>query len=123
MLGANREDWLMLSAAGKPGNILGTWTSAIIDHDVRGDNELIAAVADRRIYVVGITCISSGNVNVTLESDGTDLTGPLPFHRSDQLVWPIAARGWYVCTGNGGGLNMRLSSAMLISGVVTYYVA
>ena len=104
--------------------IPGTWASAAVDGSTSGDNELVALVGGSSIYIVGITLVSQGDVEVVLESGiaGPDLTGAVSLSADGQgFVWPVAARGWWAKTDSGESLNMRLDAAIQVTGIVAYY--
>lgn len=90
-----------------------------------GDNTIVAAVAGKQIWVLECVLMSSGTVNVKFQSgaSGTDITG---------LFYLIANTGF--AKNHGGGdrvielcrtatgelLNLNLSGAVPVGGVVTY---
>ena len=101
-----------------------TWASAAVSGNTSGDNELVALGATQRSYIVGITLVAQGDVDVVLESGtaGPDLTGAISLSADGNgFVWPIAARGWWARTDVGESLNMRLNAAVFVTGIVTYY--
>jgi hypothetical protein len=107
-------------------NVPATWASAAVSDNTNGDNELVAVVAGQRIYIVGITLVAQGDVDMVLESGtaGPDLTGAMSLSADGVgFVWPIAARGYWARTDVGESLNMRLNAAVFVTGIVTYYTA
>lgn len=105
------------------GSVPESWASTTISGVVLGNNELVAAAAGSRVRVVGLMLSAQGPVVVNLESSvaGPDLAGPITLISGANFVWPIAPRGWWVRTDIGENLNMRLSAAVVVGGVVTYY--
>ena len=104
--------------------IPGTWASAAVDGSTSGDNELVALVGGSSIYIVGITLVSQGDVEVVLESGiaGPDLTGAVSLSADGQgFVLPVPARAWWAKTDSGESLNMRLDAAIQVTGIVAYY--
>ncbi len=89
-----------------------------------GDNVLVAAVAGQRDYILGIHFATNGGANnVSLQDSGTaNLRSP---------AWVLGAdvdkelRGmpkgrWWERTAEGTGLDMNLSAATAVSGVLVY---
>lgn len=103
-----------------------TWQSVAVEGNTNGDNGLVMAHTNRRIYVVGALLVAQGDVDVVLESGtaGNDLTGPLSLAADGNgFVLPLAARGYWFRTQVGESLNMRLNAAVTVAGVITYYIA
>jgi len=106
-----------------------TWDSVEVNGSNNGNNELVAAVPRRRIYVVGLVLIGQspqGGVHVTIQSGiggRTLITDLLLPTDGDGLVMPIPARGWWCRTDVGESLNMNLGAAVPVTGVLTYYTA
>ena len=91
-----------------------------------GDNTVVAAVATKKIKVLGVVLKAAGAVNVRFESgaSGTALTGVMSMFANDPgVVVPIAPMGehWFE-TAAGALLNLELSGAVQVSGFIVYYV-
>ncbi len=98
---------------------------AAIAADALGANTLVAAVAGERIRVVSLVLVASGGANTAqLQSGagGLALTGAMDLINNGQLVLPYQAAGWCE-TGAGDLLNLDLSAAALVAGMVGYVMA
>lgn len=90
-----------------------------------GDNTLVAAVTGKKIRVLSLVLSAAGAVNVRLESGagGTALTGVMVMAAAgDQIVLPFNPLGW-VETAAAALLNLELSGAVAVTGVVNYVLA
>jgi len=90
-----------------------------------GNNTLVTAVAGKKIKVLGIILVVSGDVDVRLESgaDGTALTGVISLAADGNgFVLPVAPIGYHwVETAAAALLNLELSAAVQVSGVLVYH--
>lgn len=87
-----------------------------------GDNTLVAAVTGRKIRVLALVLVASGGANnVRLESgaSGTALTGVMNLAANGQLILQHNPAGW-VETAAATLLNLELSAATAVAGVLTY---
>jgi len=87
-----------------------------------GDNTLLAAQgAGVKIRVLGILLVAASAVNVRLESGagGTAMTGVIPLEANTGFVLPFADFGWGSTAANAL-LNLELSAAVQVSGVLLY---
>lgn len=101
-----------------------TLLTAAIAASSSGDNTLVAAVASQRIYVVGLFLSVNGAVNVKLKSASTDLTGLFYGQTAGNgIVLPHAGdRGAYWArTAVNEALNLNLSGAVAVGGLLVYY--
>lgn len=94
---------------------------AVIDHASSGDNTVVSAVASNKIRVVAAFLVSAGSVNVRFESgaSGTALTGQMNLVANTGFVLPYNPLGWFE-TGVNTLLNLELSAAVSVDGVVQY---
>ena len=94
---------------------------AIINAASSGNNTLVAAVTGKKIRVTSLMLISAGTVNVRFESaaDGTALSGEMPLIANVGFVLPPHPKGWAE-TAVGALLNMELSAAISVDGLLTY---
>lgn len=94
---------------------------AVIDHAVSGNNTLVAAVAGKKIRVLGFVLVSAGTVTARFESaaDGTALTGQMTLAVNTVVSSGYNALGWFE-TVAGQLLNLELSAAVSVDGVLTY---
>ena len=87
-----------------------------------GNNTLVAAVAGKTIRVLSAVLVASGGANTArFESaaDGTALSGLMDILDNGQLVMPRNGFGWLE-TVAGELLNLELSAATLVAGVLVY---
>lgn len=95
---------------------------AAVSAAAAGDNTLVAAVAGKRIRVLALILVASGGaLSVRLESGagGAALTGVMDLAADGQLVLPWNPAGWCQ-TAVAALLNLELSAATLVAGVLTY---
>ena len=91
-----------------------------------GDNTLVAAVSGAKIKVLEVVLVAASDVNVRFESGagGTALTGVMSLLAAgdNALVLPLAQPGyhWFE-TVAGALLNLELSGAVQVSGLIVYY--
>ncbi len=100
---------------------LGPIKRAPISGASSGANTLVAAVAGRKIRVIGLFLFSAGTVTVTIQTaaGGTALIGALPMVAQSSVTLPATLLGW--CdTVAGDLLNMNLSTTVAITGCVLY---
>jgi len=99
---------------------------APFDVDSLGANVVIAAVANRRIRVLGGMCITSGACNVRWRSGvaGRLLTGWLPLTAAGNgFVWEVKFIGYHwIETDPGEPLVMELSAGDQTGGMLVYDV-
>ncbi len=94
---------------------------AIIDDALLGDNTLVAAVTGKKIRVLSLMLVASGSVNVRFESgaSGTALSGQMQLTTQDGFTLPFNPIGWFE-TAITTLLNMELSAAVSVDGMLTY---
>ena len=95
---------------------------AVIAAAGAGDNTLVAAVTAKKIRILSAVLVASGGANtVRFESDadGTALSGLMDIGDNGQLVLPLNGFGWLE-TVAGELLNLELSAATLVAGVLVY---
>lgn len=93
----------------------------IIDHAASGDNQVVAAVAGKKILVLGFFLVAAGAVTARFESGagGTALTGQMVLAANSQLSVPYNPAGWFE-TAAGAALNLELSAATSVDGALVY---
>lgn len=84
-----------------------------------GDSELVAAVPGKRLKLISGLAVSAGTVSIKFKSASTDLTGAMPLIANSGFVIPEATAGWIV-TAQGEALNINLSGAVQVSGMIVY---
>lgn len=95
---------------------------AVIDGATSGDNTLVAAVTGKKIRVLSLLAIMTGTaVTIRFESaaGGTALTGQMQPAAGGGFCLPHNPYGWFE-TISGELLNMELSGAQSVDGVLTY---
>lgn len=94
---------------------------AVIDDALTPDNTIIAAVAGKKIRIIAGFAIAAGAVNARFESDtgGTALTGQMNLTTNSGFTLPFNPVGWFE-TVAGELLNLELSAAVSLDGVLTY---
>lgn len=89
-----------------------------------GDNELVVAVAGQRVYILGMQMTGNGGANTASFQDtgGAILrSGIYDLAADEEVTWPIAPPGrWWNRTALGAGLDLNLSAATAVSGVLVY---
>jgi len=96
--------------------------SVFVNLAVAGPTTLVAGVADKRIWITGVSLSAAGTVKATLQdSAGT----PVPIDAYNL----VAGNGpsWTnqdsdLCVPKGLDLNLLLSGAVNVAGHITYYV-
>lgn len=98
---------------------------AAISASSSGDNTLVAAVASKKIKVLSMTLIVTGDVDIRFESGagGPALSGVMSLAADGNgFVLPPALPGFHhIETAAGELLNLELSGAVQVSGFMTYY--
>lgn len=96
---------------------------ATVAASTSGNNTLVAAVATRRFRVLAVFLSGAGAVNAKFQAGagGTDLTGLLYVAAAGgQLVLPYNPVGWFETPAVNTLLNLNLSGAVAVGGVVLY---
>jgi len=99
--------------------------SAAVNCGALGDNTIVAAVAGKRIAVLGCCVIATGTVNIAWwdgpSATGTQKTGDVNLQAREGYVLPIGgpASYWWIGTTNTA-LVLNLSAAVNVDGIVTY---
>ena len=91
---------------------------AKVDVNSLGDNTIIAAVAGKKLRLLGVVLVAAGIVTVKIKSDSTDLTGPMDMAANGTLESHTA---WGLLeTSAGEALVLNLSSAAEVAGCLQY---
>ena len=89
-----------------------------------GTNPIVAPIEGKRLWIVSFFLIAESAVTALWEdSDGTDLSGGLPFLTSGGMVCPGQASSPWTATEPGKGLNLNLGAAATVGGMLTYLVS
>lgn len=97
---------------------------AVIDHATSGDNTIVAAQGSGNIILVHqVFLVAAGAVTIRFESgaSGTALTGQMQLAANSGFVLPFSPVGWFKTAANTL-LNLELSSATSVDGVIAYTV-
>lgn len=99
--------------------------TAKIDASSSGSNEIVAAVAGKRIRVLGYVVIANAAVAITWLSASTSLSGAMNLAGAGYGVSTGQAvtegfRGFHLQTAVGEALNLNLSGAVAVGGHLVY---
>lgn len=88
-----------------------------------GDNQIVAAVASKKIKVLSCKLVAGGAVSVKWRNGTTDLEGGNSLVANSGYVLPASSpgQGHYLETDINTALNLNLSSAVQVSGHISYY--
>ncbi len=97
---------------------------AAVSASSSGDNIIVAAVTGKKLRVLALDVSAAGAVNGKLRSDvgagGSDITG-LHYFAAAGAMWQMDTLGYGWCeTDAGEALNLNLSDAVAVAGVVVY---
>lgn len=84
-----------------------------------GNNEVVAAVTDKKIRVVSGILIADVYVNIKFQSATTDKTGLFRLAPNTGFIMPHNPSGWTE-TAAGEALNLNLSATANVGGVINY---
>lgn len=84
-----------------------------------GSNEIVAAVADRRIRVTQVFFVVDSAVTVQARSAANNLTGAMSFAANGGIVLPYNEQGWFT-TNRGEAFNLNLGGAVGVRGALKY---
>lgn len=85
-------------------------------------HEIIAAVAGKKIKITNLMFTVAGEVNITLQSAATALSGALDFGAVSEPRGMVHALGSFPLeTAAGEAFNILASTGVQVSGYVTYY--
>lgn len=91
-----------------------------VDTAAAGQVTVGAAVTGKRVVLVGGMLLAGSAQAITFEdSDGTDLSGPMPFGANGGFSAPPSLVGW-LASSSGKGLAINLGSAVQTSGWLLY---
>lgn len=92
---------------------------AIISESASGAQEIIAAVANKRIRVLSYVIISNGTLNVKWQSASNDISGLLYLVSNTGASSGYHPKGHFQ-TAKGEALNLNLSGNIAIGGHISY---
>lgn len=98
---------------------------AKVDATASGSNEIVAAIAGKRIRVVGYSVVASGSVSITWQSAGTAISGAMALAANGAVasaVSTLAPGGVFgvLQTEPGEALNLDMDSATAVGGHLVY---
>jgi hypothetical protein len=93
-----------------------------MDLQVRLPWVVAAPAGTGKIRVEGWALVSGGAVNVTWKDGTTATTGPMTMASGTPNVVPFTPEGWFDVSA-GNALNLNLSAAVQVSGIVRYVVS
>ena len=103
--------------------IMPTIRKAKINAAASGDNTLIDAVEGSKISIVSMAFTVADEVNITLKSGSTAISGAMDFGASGEPRGISYHAGDYpLQTTEGEAFVMNLSGAVLVAGFLTYYL-
>lgn len=92
---------------------------AIINAASVGSNEVVAAVANKRIRVLGYLLTAAGTVQATWKSASTSISGPLCLANGSGVHPDDSGEGLFE-TAVGEALNLSLDGVIRIGGHLVY---
>ena len=94
---------------------------ATVAASTSGNNTIVAAVSGKKIRVLQAELVANGTVNVKWQSgaSGTDKTGLAYMVVNSGYVLPYSPIGWFE-TAASTLLNLNLSAAIAVGGVIAY---
>jgi len=94
---------------------------AAINVGSSGNNTLISAASGKRLIILACVLVSSGAVNVEFQDgvSGTPLSGAMNLTTNSGFTLPFSEGGWGE-TSQGVLLNLNLSSATAVDGMLVY---
>lgn len=99
-----------------------TIKTAVINIATAATHTIVAAVSGKKISIVALVFTVAGEVNVTLQSNATAISGAMDFGGTDEPRGIAQVNGNYpLQTNTGEAFKMTLSAAIQVSGYVTYY--
>lgn len=100
-------------------DVLAVQTKVITANQL-GQTEVVAAEAGKRVRVLGYDYGVAGIVSVKFQSGNTDITGLWSHGANGEGRNRDAAQGYLFQTVLGAALNINLSAAIAVGGVLTY---
>lgn len=93
---------------------------AKIDTASAGANELVAAVAAKKIRVIALTLVCAAAQAVTFKTATTALTGAMSFAANGGMDINRTPPNYFLETVAGEALNLTLANAVQVSGTLNY---
>jgi len=99
-----------------------TFKTAKIDHATLGANAIVASVSGKKIKVYAVVLVVSAAVNCKWQSASSDLTGDMNFGgKGEGYAQAVEPPAFLMATNAGEALNLNLSAAVAVDGIVAYW--
>jgi len=99
-----------------------TVKSAVISENTAANNEIIAAVATKKICIVNLAFTVAAEADIYLNSDANHMSGPMDFGAASEPRGFVSNHGDFpLKTVTGEGFFIESDTVAQISGFVTYY--
>lgn len=92
---------------------------AVISFASASDNEIVAAVAGKRILVHRLFLVCSGTTNLTFKRGSTALSGAIPMAANGGITFDITGEPWFE-TAVAEAFNIGSSGSGQVSGTIYY---
>lgn len=93
---------------------------AVVDASASGATALVAAVTGKRIVLLQFACVANGTVNIKFQSASTDLSKLFYLVANVGFVLPLSSAHGWCRTAIGEALNLNLSGAVAVGGLLSY---
>lgn len=95
---------------------------ARISENTAASNVIIAAVTGKRLCICNLTFTVADEINITLQTNGSPISGAMDFGGPDEPRGMVAHLGDYpIKTLVGEAFKILMSAAVQVSGYCTYY--
>ena len=92
---------------------------AFVDATAAGDTVIVAAIASKRIRIIGLILVGSAAVTIRFRSGVTPISAGFPLAANGGMAPPVTAHGW-AQTAINEALNLNLSGIANVGGQVLY---
>lgn len=94
---------------------------ANVNENTAASNEIVAAVAGKRIRILGGLLVAAGAVTATIEDeDGNDLIGPCSMINGTPIPLAALGLGYQETAAVNKALHLLLSAGTQVGGSITY---
>lgn len=97
-------------------------TTVAISESTAADNEIVAAVAGKKIIVTSYVLVAGAAVAVTWKSGTTALSGAMSLAANGGISVDSGHAEGVLKTATGEALNLALAGAVAVAGHLTYYL-
>lgn len=95
--------------------------SVAINFSSSGDNEIVAAVTNKRILVHRLFIVCGAATDITFKRGSTALSGALPMAANGGITFDITGEPWFT-TDLSEAFNINSSNAVQVSGTCYYHI-